>query len=325
MKFLLPGFFVFLPVILLAFYVVVKKKEVTAVYFSRADSLKKLGVSDSRLNVAPFISATVMTLVFFALLRPAKGIVKKEEVQNARDIFVVMDTSISMNAVDISPDRITAAKQNAKDFIKKRVHDKMGLVVFGGAAYIHCPLTFDHTSVLNLIDEIETGMTASNGTAIGDGIAVAVKHLSKSAAKSKIIILLTDGADNSSVLSPEMSSELAKNLDIKIYSVGIGVPGEAKIPVNDPVFGKRLVKIADELNEPLLTKISAMTSGKYFRATSLKELAGIYDIIDKLEETKALSSTYLEYREFEKTLMHLAFLIFCAGNIFRFSLLRRIP
>ncbi|MCD6412808.1 MAG: VWA domain-containing protein [Elusimicrobia bacterium] len=325
MKILSPVYLIFLPVVFLCFWFVFKKREKGFAYHSRAQVIGRLAGQSSFYRMETYLFLAAILFAFLALLRPAKGTVRKKEVKNARDIFLDIDTSLSMRTVDIRPDRITSAKKNAAAFAEKRVHDRVGLVVFGGVAYIHCPLTFDKSSVIRLIDEISAGMTQADGTAIGDGLAVAIRHLAKSRAKSKIIVLLTDGANNRGVITPEMAGELAKNLGIKIYAIGVGKTGKALYPVDDPVFGRRYIPIKDELNEGLLMKLSRTTGGKYFRATSSKSLADIYSQIDKLETTKMLSSSYVEWREFQPLLVKLAFLFFISGILFRFVFLRSLP
>lgn len=325
MKILNPVFLLYLPFIAVCFYMLFRKKDVPALYYSRADFLGKLNLTNGLLNITPYISLVVMSLLFAALLRPVKGTVRKEEVKNARDIFIVMDTSLSMNAVDLPPNRLATAKKEAAKFIKKRVHDRLGLVVFGGLAHIHSPLTLDHGSILRLMGEIKAGMTGANGTAIGDGLAIAVKHLAKSEAATRIMIILTDGANNRGSIAPEMAAELAKNLGIKIYTVGIGSRGQAKVPMDHPVFGKIMGRISDTLNEPLLKKIAADTGGKYYRASTKDSMGKIYAEIDRLEVTKVLSSSFLEYREYASGIMRAAFVIFCAGMILRFTFLALLP
>jgi len=325
MKILNPVFLLYLPVIMVCFYMLFKKKDIPALYYSRADFLEKLNLTNGFLNITPYISLVVIILLFAALLRPVKGTVKKEEVKNARDIFIVMDTSLSMNAVDLPPNRLETAKKEAAKFVKRRVHDRLGLVVFGGLAHIHSPLTLDHGSILRLTGEIKAGMTGEDGTAIGDGLAIAVKHLAKSGSATRIMIILTDGANNRGAIAPELAAELAKNLGIKIYTVGVGSRGQAQIPMDHPVFGKVMGRINDTLNEPLLKKIAADTGGKYYRASTKDSLGKIYGEIDSLEETKVLSSSFLEYREYAPGIMRAAFVIFCAGMILRFILLRSIP
>ncbi|MBA3066469.1 VWA domain-containing protein [bacterium] len=325
MKFLNPVFFIFLPLIALCFWMIIKKKESESVYYSRADELSRWGISSSLPGIFRWLYLAAIMSVFIAGLRPVKGITRKEEVKNARDIFIVMDTSLSMNAVDLKPNRLETAKKEAGEFIKKRAHDRMGLVVFGGGAFIHCPLSFDRKAVLQLVNNIKAGMTLEDGTAIGDGLGVAVKHLAKSESASKIIILLTDGANNRGTISPELASEFAKNIGIKIYAIGVGNRGAAEIPIDHPVFGKVMGRIEDDFNEPLLMKLASDTNGKYYRASSEKSLSEIYGEIDKLEETKILSSSFLEYREYASFFINAAFAFFMAALFLRFAVIRSIP
>jgi len=322
MNILAPEFLALVPLVIFALWLLFKKDE-THFFYTRADELKK--ITKPQVDISKYFFAGSLLFVFIALLRPAKGIVKGEETKDTRDIFLVLDTSPSMEAIDIKPSRIEVAKEKAIEFVKKRTYDRIGIVVFGGIAFVHCPLTFDHRVAVKLLKEIQTGMTRVDGTAIGDGIAVAVKHLAKSPSKSKVIVLLTDGANNRGTIMPEGASSLAKEIGIKIYSIGIGTKGPAYIPYEDPVFGKRLVRIKDELDEELLRKIAKETSGRYFRASSKEEFSKIYSEIDKLERTKIHTTSFIKYKEFGLILTKIAFVLFAFGFVFRFVLIRKIP
>ena len=325
MKILNPWFLLFLPLIAVCFWMIFGKRESESVYYSRAEALARWGISSALPHLWRGFYLTAILLAFAAGLRPVKGISRKEEVKNARDIFIVMDTSLSMNAIDLKPNRLETAKKEAAAFIKKRDFDRIGLVVFGGVALMRSPLSFDRKAVLRLVSAIKAGMTGEDGTAIGDGLGVAVKHLAKSSAVSKIIVLLTDGANNRGVISPEMASDFAKNVGIKIYSIGVGGRGPAQIPMDHPVFGQFMGRIEDALNEPLLKMMASETGGKYYRAESEKRLSEIYDEIDKLEATKILSSTFVEYREYASFFMNASFLCFLTAMCLRFVLIRSIP
>lgn len=325
MKILNPYFLIFLPLLALCFWMIFGNKESESVYYSRADSLARWGISSALPHIWRGLYLAAIVMAFAGGLRPAKGINRKEEVKNARDIFIVMDTSLSMNAVDLKPNRLETAKKEAASFVRKRDFDRIGLAVFGGVAMMQSPLSFDRKAVLRLVSGIKAGMTGEDGTAIGDGLGVAVKHLAKSASVSKIIVLLTDGASNRGVISPEMASDFAKNIGIKIYTIGVGGRGPSQIPIDHPVFGQVMGRIDDDLNETLLKKIADETSGKYYRAESEKAMSEIYAEIDKLEETKILSSTFVEYREYASLFMNAAFVLFVTAMISRFALIRSIP
>lgn len=208
---------------------------------------------------------------------PAEGI----------DILMALDTSVSMRALDFDPlDRMAAAKNAAGEFIQGRVSDRIGILVFGGAPLLMCPLTLDYEALREFLRDVEAGMTQTQGTAIGDGIASAVNHLKGRASKSKVIILLTDGRSNVDAVDPLTAAKTARTFGIKIHTIGTAQRGPARIPVNHPIFGRQLQQIADELDEDTLLRVAAETGGKYFRATSLKELSSIYSEIDRMEKTE---------------------------------------
>ncbi|NBV41693.1 VWA domain-containing protein [bacterium] len=219
------------------------------------------------------------------------------------DIVIAMDVSGSMLAEDFKPDnRMTAAKKVASRFIESRPNDRIGMVVFGANALTQCPITSDRPVLLELIDRIEVGM-AGSGTAVGMGIATAANRLKTSNAKSKVIVLVTDGVNNAGEITPEEAARIASSLKIKVYSVGIGKEGGAPIPVIDPVLGKTYEKNPDgtvaltELDEPLLKMIAETTGGRYFRATNERVLADIYETINRLEKTPTKITYYNRYTD----------------------------
>jgi Ca-activated chloride channel family protein len=201
--------------------------------------------------------------------------------------MLAMDTSTSMSALDFAPlSRIDAAKDTARRFVEGRAQDRIGVIVFGGAPQLASPLTADYDAVYQVLDGLTPGMTQTDGTAIGDGIISAVNHLKDSDAKSKIIIMLTDGRSNTGLIDPITAAKTAASLGIKVYTIGCGKRGQSVMPVDDPVQGRVMVTIDDDLDEDLLDQIARMTDARYFRATSLKELREIYATIDKLEKSQ---------------------------------------
>jgi len=214
------------------------------------------------------------------------------------DIVLAIDLSGSMLAEDFEPqNRINAAKTVAKDFIDKRVSDRIGLVVFSGKSFTQCPLTLDYNLLRRLIDELEAGNIEEEGTAIGTAIATSTNRLRDSNAKSKVIVLLTDGQNNAGEIEPVTAAELAAALGIKIYTVGAGTRGYARYPIQDRLFGKRYVQIKVDVDDSTLTKIADITKGKYFRATDLESLKETYSEIDELEKTKVEVEVYSEFQE----------------------------
>jgi Ca-activated chloride channel family protein len=238
-----------------------------------------------------------MGLVIVALARPQTGRSKHTEYSEGIDIMLVLDTSGSMQAQDFEPkNRLSVAKDVVKTFITKRPEDRIGLVVFSADAMTQCPLTLDHALLSKLVDQVDFGML-DDGTAIGVALATACNRLRTSKAKSKVIVLLTDGQNNAGMVDPTTAARVAASLGLKVYTVGVGTRGRAPIPVDDPVFGRRLISVEVDIDENTLRKIAEITHGQYFRATDTKELVAIYDQIDKLEKSKVESETYVEYTE----------------------------
>ena len=211
------------------------------------------------------------------------------------DIIIALDISGSMLAEDFKPEnRIAVAKQEAIKFIKGRENDRMGLVVFARKAFAQCPLTLDYDVLINLLKEVHIGMI-DDGTAIGMGIASAVNRLRNSDAKSKIIILITDGENNAGNIDPITAAELAKTFGIKVYTIGVGKGGLVPFPVNDPLFGKRYVQAKVDIDEMTLKRIADITGGMFFRARDPKSLAEIYERINQLEKTDVKVKEYRSY------------------------------
>ncbi|AFN73640.1 von Willebrand factor type A [Melioribacter roseus P3M-2] len=211
------------------------------------------------------------------------------------DIAIVLDVSGSMLAEDFKPNRLEAAKNVIGDFIRGRTNDRIGLVIFAGESFTQCPLTIDYNVLRNLLAEIKSGMI-QDGTAIGNAIANGVNRLKDSNAKSKVMILLTDGVNNAGEIDPVTAAQIAQKFGIRIYTVGVGSLGQAPYPFQTP-FGIRRQMVPVEIDENLLKQISEITGGKYFRATSNRKLAEIYEEIDKLEKTKVEVTSYRHAKE----------------------------
>ena len=198
------------------------------------------------------------------------------------------------------------------------------MVVFAGQSYTQCPLTLDYGILLGLLDHVQIGMV-EDGTAIGTAIANCVNRLRESRAKSKVVILLTDGVNNKGEIDPITAAKIAATMDVKIYTIGVGTKGRAPMPVDDPIFGKRMVSVEVNLDEEMLTKIAQITDGKYFRATDREELVEIYDRIDELEKTKVESETYTSYTDRFSWLVLPALGLFLLEMVLGQSFLRKIP
>ena len=244
----------------------------------------------------PFLLfAVAIALIIIAIARPRTS----QEVQKVDtegiDIVLTMDVSTSMLARDFKPDRIGAAKDIAIEFIASRPSDRIGIVVFAGESFTQSPLTSDRVTLINLMKEIETGLI-EDGTAIGNGLATAVARLKDSDAKSKVVILLTDGVNNCGEISPITAAEIARTFNVRVYTIGVGAKGTAPYPVQTP-WGIELQQVRVEIDEPLLQEIASKTGGKYFRATDNTKLMEIYGEINEMEKSKTTVESFPVYTE----------------------------
>lgn len=250
----------------------------------------------SVLRHVPFaLRIAALTLVVIALCRPRSSSNLEKVDTEGIDIVLAMDVSTSMLARDFNPDRISAAKDIAIEFIAQRPTDRMGIVVFAGESYTQCPLTTDRASLINLMKDVETGII-DDGTAIGNGLATAVARIMDSDAKSRVVILLTDGVNNTGEISPVSAAEIAKTYGVRVYTIGVGANGTAPYPVITP-WGVQLQDVEVEIDEELLKQIAAETGGKYFRATDNTKLAEIYSEINKMEKARTTIDSFPVYQE----------------------------
>lgn len=241
------------------------------------------------------VAALVLFIVAFA--RPRSGTEYQEVTSEGIDIMMCLDVSSSMQAEDFKPNnRLYVCKEEMKKFVSRRVNDRIGLVVFARYSYTQCPVTTDYGVLLNFIDQVDFGVV-EDGTAIGMAIANSVNRLRESPAKSKIIVLLTDGDNNAGEIDPITAANLAAAFDIKVYTIGAGKPGNAMFPYQDPIFGKRYVYQPTKIDEETLKSIAEKTGGKFYRARSGEELEQIYSEIDKLEKTEIETSSHVQYKE----------------------------
>jgi len=230
------------------------------------------------------LRSLALVALIIALARPQSSLSWQNTTTEGIDIIIASDISGSMLAEDFQPNRLEAGKNIAIDFIKNRPDDRIGLVIFSGESFTQCPLTIDHDVLINLFNDVKNGMI-DDGTAIGMGLATAVNRLKESEAKSKVVILLTDGSNNMGSIPPITAAEIAKQFNVRVYTVGIGTHGYAPYPVQTPA-GIQYQRIPVDVDEGTLTKIANITGGKYFRATDNETLKKIYDQIDKLEKAK---------------------------------------
>ncbi len=258
-----------------------------------------------------------------ALARPQTSSTMQTISTEGVDIVISLDVSTSMLAEDFKPNRIEAAKKQAIEFIDKRVNDRLGLVVFAAESFTQCPITVDHTVLKNLVSSVESGMV-EDGTAIGMGLATAVSRLKESKAKSKIIILLTDGINNTGIIAPLTAAEIARTFGIRVYTIGVGTRGMAPYPVKTP-FGTQYRNVEVQIDDDLLTNIAQMTGGKYFRATNNKGLNEIYSEIDTLEKTKVDLAVFSKKNEEYHKLILLAMALFLMELFGRYIFFRTLP
>lgn len=277
----------------------------------------------------PFILRVIaLTMIILVLARPQTTNNWQNTEVEGIDIMLAMDVSTSMLAEDLKPNRIEAAKQVAAEFINGRPNDNIGLTIFAGESFTQCPLTVDHAVLLNLFRGIKGDIAQrgliEDGTAIGMGIANAVTRLKDSKAKSKVIILLTDGTNNRGDISPLTAAEIAKSFGIRIYTIGVGTNGMAPYPY-PTVAGVQYVQMPVEIDEATLTQIAGTADGNYFRATSNSKLEEVYREIDKLEKTKLNVKEYSKRQEEYQWFALVAFLCVLLEVLLRNSVLKKIP
>lgn len=251
-------------------------------------------------RLLPLLHGLGLALLVVAFARPQRGLEESRVRTEAVDIVLLTDVSTSMRALDLSTptrrlDRLDAAKEVVGKFIEARPDDRFALIAFSALPYTAAPLTFDHGWLTQRLNDLQTGMI-EDGTAIGSALASAVNRLRKSEAKSKVIVLLTDGMNNTGSITPENAAEAARALGVKVYTIGVGTKGTAPYPVPTP-FGVQLTRIPVEIDEVLLGRIAKTTGGLYRRATDFDSLARIYEEIDRLEKTEIEQHTYTRYDE----------------------------
>jgi len=311
--------------VLVAGYIFLNRKRHTNITFSSFENFTGYKPTlRQRLKHLPFVLWCLACIaVIVALARPQSTSGGQNVTTEGIDIVMALDLSASMLAEDLKPNRIEAAKKVAREFIDGRPTDRIGLVVFSGESFTQCPITSDHSVLKNLIGGLQSGMLA-DGTAIGEGLATAVNRIKSSKAKSKVIILLTDGVNNVGEVSPQTAGDIAKTFNIRVYTIGVGTQGMAPYPVRTP-FGVQTQMVPVDIDEATLKSISAETGGKYFRATRTSELREIYSEIDKMEKTKIDVTEYRNKSEEFYPLIMIALLCLAIERLLRYSILKTLP
>lgn len=273
----------------------------------------------------PILRALAISLVVVALARPRFGESETIVISEGIDIMLAIDISGSMQAEDFQPDnRLAVAKRVAREFIGARRGDRIGLVVFASNAYTQCPLTTDTPVLQSMLDAVDFG-DIKDGTAVGMAVATGVNRLRESASKSRVLVLLTDGRNNAGVVDPVTAARLAKAVGVRVHTIGAGSQGEAPVPVDDPVFGRRYVMMPVQVDEESLRRVAEITGGSYFRATDAGALERIYRQIDAMEKTRVETKTYVEYSEVGGALLLPALLLVLSELFLGLGPLRKLP
>lgn len=278
----------------------------------------------SYLRYAPMLLRTVaLSMIIIAIARPRSSSKMDKIDTEGIDIVLAMDVSTSMLARDFTPDRISAAKDIAIEFISQRPSDRIGIVVFAGESYTQCPLTTDRATLINLMKEIQTGLI-EDGTAIGNGLATAVARMQGSDAKSRVVILLTDGVNNRGEITPQTAADIAKTYGIRVYTIGVGANGTAPYPVITP-WGVQMQDVEVEIDEDLLKGIAETTGGRYFRATDNTKLSEIYSEINKMEKARTTIDSFPVYKELFMDFALVALICLLLEAVFNAFILKRLP
>ena len=322
-----PKYFLLLVLLLpmILWYVFKEKKSHADLQFSSLRAFRGIRHAGRVWVRHVLFALKVLAIVFLvtALARPQSSNSWQTYTSEGIDIVLGLDISTSMLARDFSPDRLEAAKEVATKFILERPQDRIGLVVFAGESFTQCPLTTDQAVLVNLLREVQSGMI-EDGTALGLGLANAVNRLKDSPAKSKVVILLTDGVNNRGAIAPVTAAELAKTYGIRVYTIGVGTYGEAPYPVPSP-FGVQLQNMRVEIDEDVLRQIATVTGGQYFRATDNSKLEQIYKEIDQLEKSKMEVKHFSKKQEQYFWFGLIGVLLLVGEALLRYTLLRKIP
>lgn len=321
-----PQFFYLLILIpvLIAWKVLKGKTQEAAVNISSVAGLQNISSWKNIFRHIPFaLRLLALICIIIALARPQTRNDEQLTEGEGVDIVLCIDVSGSMTAQDFSPNRMEAAKKVAEDFVDQRMTDRIGIVIFSGESFTQCPLTTDHAVLKSQIEQIRNGLL-EDGTAIGSGLATSVDRLRTSTAKSKVVILLTDGINNGGLIDPGTAKEIAKRFNVKVYTIGVGTEGYAPTPVNTPM-GVVMQNEKVAIDEKLLTTIANETGGKYFRATDNRSLKNIYNEIDKLEKSKVQITNFRRYAEKFYPFVFVTLLFLFLEVLLRFTVFKKFP
>ena len=326
MTFAHPYFFLLLLLVPLAIWLYLWREKRPATFtLSTIGAFRGRKVSwRTRLCWLPFALALLAFISgVVALARPQSSNAYSTESTEGINIVLALDISGSMLAKDLQPNRFEAAKRVAGEFVSSRPYDNIGLVVFAGESYTQCPLTTDHAVLLNMINGVEMGLV-NDGTAIGSGLATAVNRLKEIKEGSKVVILLTDGTNNSGTIAPVTAAEIAASFGIRVYTIGVGTMGEALYPIQT-YLGVEYVSMPVEIDEASLKQIASATGGQYFRATDNNSLHQIYEEIDQLEKVKLKVESFTQKEELFPPYLWAALILLFAALLLRSTLFRRMP
>lgn len=297
-----------------------------ALRFSAVGTVRSTGMGlGSWVRVIPgVLRALVFVALIFALARPQTGITSESVQTEGIDIVLAMDVSSSMLAEDLAPNRLEAAKAVAAAFVQGRTDDRIGLVAFAGQAYTQAPLTLDYGVIEGLLYDMTVGMI-EDGTAVGMGLATAVKRLQASDAESKVVVLLTDGSSNRGEIGPTTAAQMAQALGIRVYTIGAGTQGTARVPVDDPLMGRRYVNMRVEIDEATLQEMANLTGGRYFRARDRESLETVFSEIDELEATEIQVENFTRFGERFPPMLAAGLMLFLLEIGLGHTVLRKLP
>lgn len=324
-----PIFLVFIiaAIGILVYYIKFKRARAASIRYSDINLVRRLRPSFRirERHILAVLRALAIVFLAFALARPQSGRKGEEISSEGIDIILALDISGSMRAEDFKPhNRLHVAKEVIKEFIEGRRSDRIGLVVFSRQSFTQCPLTLDYGVLFNFLDKVSFGMI-EDGTAIGVAIANAVNRLRESEAEGKVVILLSDGRNNAGEIDPITAAQAAKAMNVKIYTIGAGKPGNAPYPVDDPIFGKRYIYVENEIDEPTLGQIAQITGGEYFRAKDEEALSRIYKQISKMEQTEIKVKEYMQYNELFSNYAFVGLMLLMVEIVLANTRYRKIP